>query len=106
MGCPQGAKASTDLTYWPWRLRRRREAPDALAGAEITVATERDGRGVVYYDAEGPSVRQLAHVVVLACNGIGTRRLLLNSRSTLFPTGSRSERAGGQEPDAPIPTRW
>src|SRR5262249_17740058 len=39
------------------------------------------------YDENGIERRQKAHVVVLACNGIGTPRLLLNSRSALFPDG-------------------
>ncbi len=43
--------------------------------------------GVIYYDADGAERRQRAEVVVLACNGIGTPRLLLNSRSKLFPDG-------------------
>jgi len=43
--------------------------------------------GVVYYDADGAEHRQRAEVVVLACNGIGTPRLLLHSRSQQFPDG-------------------
>jgi choline dehydrogenase-like flavoprotein len=43
--------------------------------------------GVLYYDADGVLRKQKAEVVVLACNGIGTPRLLLNSRSKLFPDG-------------------
>ena len=43
--------------------------------------------GVVYYDAIGEEHRQRAHVVAVACNGIGTPRLLLNSRSPQFPDG-------------------
>jgi len=43
--------------------------------------------GVVYYDAEGRVHEQKARAVVLASNGIGTPRLLLNSRSGRFPAG-------------------
>ena len=43
--------------------------------------------GVVYYDAEGIERFQAAEVVVLACNGVGTPRLLLNSASGRFPNG-------------------
>jgi choline dehydrogenase-like flavoprotein len=43
--------------------------------------------GAVYYDADGAERRVRAHVVVVACNGIGTPRLLLNSRSKHFPDG-------------------
>jgi choline dehydrogenase-like flavoprotein len=52
--------------------------------------------GVVYYDADGIERRQRAEIVVLACNGVGTPRLLLNSRSSRFPDGlaNRSGQVG------------
>jgi len=43
--------------------------------------------GVVYHDSRGEVREQKARIVVLACNGVGTPRLLLNSRSALFPDG-------------------
>jgi choline dehydrogenase-like flavoprotein len=43
--------------------------------------------GVVYYDRDGVEHFQPAHVVIIACNGIGTPRLLLNSASGRFPNG-------------------
>ena len=43
--------------------------------------------GVVYYDADGVEQFQPAEVVILACNGIGTPRLLLNSANARFPHG-------------------
>ena len=43
--------------------------------------------GAVYYDADGNERFQPAEVVILACNGIGTPRLLLNSASARFPDG-------------------
>jgi choline dehydrogenase-like flavoprotein len=54
---------------------------------EITVDENGRASGVIYYDGEGVERRQRAEVVVLACNGIGTPRLLLNSRSRHFPDG-------------------
>jgi choline dehydrogenase-like flavoprotein len=54
---------------------------------EITLRPDGMADGVVYYDADGVERRQKAEIVVLACNGIGTPRLLLNSRSRLFPDG-------------------
>jgi choline dehydrogenase-like flavoprotein len=63
---------------------------------EITVRADGMADGVVYYDADGTERRQRAEVVVVACNGIGTPRLLLNSRSALFPDGlaNRSGQVG------------
>lgn len=87
LGCAQGAKASTDITYWPVAVRQGVELRTRCRVREITVRPDGMADGVVYYDAEGIERRQRAEVVVLACNGIGTPRLLLNSRSRLFPDG-------------------
>jgi choline dehydrogenase-like flavoprotein len=86
-GCPQGAKASTDITYWPPALRRGVTLETRCRVREITVGDDGMANGVIYYDADGVERRQKAEVVVLACNGIGTPRLLLNSRSRHFPDG-------------------
>jgi choline dehydrogenase-like flavoprotein len=43
--------------------------------------------GVLYYDEDGVLREQKAEIVVLACNGIGTPRLLLNSKSAAYPDG-------------------
>jgi len=43
--------------------------------------------GVIYYNAEGEQCHQRAEVVVMACNGVGTPRILLNSVSRQFPEG-------------------
>src|SRR5919205_248245 len=53
------------------------------------IATDEHGMasGVVYYDPQGVERFQPAHVVILAANGIGTPRLLLNSASSRFPNG-------------------
>jgi len=87
VGCPQGAKASTDITYWPPALRKGVKLQTRCRVREITVSPTGMADGVIYHDAEGVERRQKAHVVVVACNGIGTPRLLLNSRSKLFPDG-------------------
>jgi choline dehydrogenase-like flavoprotein len=86
-GCAQGAKASTDLTYWPAAERRGVTLRTRCRVREISVREDGMADGVVYYDADGVERRQKAEIVVLACNGVGTPRLLLNSRSKLFPDG-------------------
>jgi choline dehydrogenase-like flavoprotein len=86
-GCAQGAKASTDVTYWPVAVRRGVELRTRCRVREITVGDDGMADGVIYYDPEGTPRKQKAEVVVLACNGVGTPRLLLNSKSKLFPDG-------------------
>jgi choline dehydrogenase-like flavoprotein len=95
-GCAQGAKASTDITYWPAAVRRGVEVRTRCRVREILVRGDGMADGVIYYDADGRECRQRAEIVVLACNGIGTPRLLLNSRSKHFPDGlaNRSGQVG------------
>jgi choline dehydrogenase-like flavoprotein len=87
MGCAQGAKASTDVTYWPAAIRRGVELRTRCRVREISVGKNGMADGVSYYDADGNEVFQPAEIVVVACNGVGTPRLLLNSVSSQFPDG-------------------
>lgn len=86
-GCAQGAKASTDITYWPEAIRAGVELRTRCRVREITVNEQGMASGVIYYDAGGVEQFQPAEVVVLASNGIGTPRILLNSVSNQFPDG-------------------
>lgn len=86
-GCAQGAKASTDITYWPDAIRRGVELRTRCRVREITVDSRGFARGVIYYDEDGQEQEQLGAIVILASNGIGTPRILLNSKSTAFPDG-------------------
>ena len=86
-GCAQGAKASSDVTYWPAALRSGVRLATRCRVREILLRPDGLADGVVYFDARGVERRQRAEIVVLACNGIGTPRLLLNSRSARFPDG-------------------
>jgi choline dehydrogenase-like flavoprotein len=85
--CAQGAKASTDITYWPVALRAGVELRTHCRVREITTNAQGMATGVVYYDKDGVEQFQPAEVVVIACNGVGTPRLLLNSASGRFPNG-------------------
>lgn len=86
-GCPLRAKASTDVTYWPRALAAGAVLRTWARVKEISVAGDGRVDGVVYFDRKGTEHKQHAKVVVVCCNGIGTPRLLLASRSRLFPDG-------------------
>lgn len=89
-GCAQGAKASVDVTYWPQALRQGVELRTGCQVVHIathTVNGQEQASGVYYLDAQGQQRRVAARVVVLAASGIGTPRLLLQSRSARFPHG-------------------
>lgn len=87
LGCPQGARSATDVTYWPRALKA---GARLITGARVfEVETDAQGRatGVAYFDVEGRIQRHRAAVVALAANGLGTARLMLLSRSKRFPDG-------------------
>ena len=86
-GCAQGAKASTDITYWPEAIRAGVELRTRCRVREITTNDQGMATGAIYYDADGVEHFQAAEVVVMACNGVGTPRILLNSTSARFPDG-------------------
>ena len=86
-GCAQGAKGSVDITYWPLAIRSGVELRTRARVREITLNDEGMASGVIYYDAEGNEHVQPAEMVIVACNGVGTPRLLLNSVSGRFPNG-------------------
>jgi choline dehydrogenase-like flavoprotein len=85
--CAQGAKASTDITYWPHAIRAGVELKTHCRVREILTNEHGMASGVVYYDKDGVEQFQPAEVVIIACNGVGTPRLLLNSVSGRFPNG-------------------
>jgi choline dehydrogenase-like flavoprotein len=86
-GCPIGSKASTDVTYWPKALKKGAVLKTWCRVREITVNDDGRVRGALYYDRQGKLHEQLARVVVVSANGVGTPRLLLNSKSKRFPNG-------------------
>jgi choline dehydrogenase-like flavoprotein len=86
-GLRAGREGERDVTYWPHALRARVELRARCRVREITTNEEGMASGVVYYDAQGVERFQPAEVVILAANGIGTPRLLLNSTSARFPAG-------------------
>src|SRR5207244_3991664 len=86
-GCSEGAKASVDRTYWPVAVER---GVTLLTGARVKrLVVGPDGlvTGALYVDRDGNEHMQQAAVTILACNGIGTPRLLLLSATNAQPNG-------------------
>ncbi len=86
-GCPEGAKASTDLTHWPAALADGATLVTGARVREITVNAQGLADGAIYLDRSEVAHRQRARTVILCCNGVGTPRLLLHSTSNRFPDG-------------------
>jgi choline dehydrogenase-like flavoprotein len=86
-GCAINAKATPGATYWPKALNKGAVLKTWARVREVAVDAQGRARGALYYDRQGHLHQQLAKVVVVCCNGVGTPRLLLNSKSKLFPQG-------------------
>ena len=87
IGCPIGAMSSAHVTYWPKALAQGARLIPHARVREVTVDARGRATGAVYYDRDGAIRHQAARMVIVACNGIGTPRLLLNSVSEQFPNG-------------------
>ena len=86
-GCPEGAKASTDLTHWPAAIEHGAELITGARARNIVVGPNGLATGVEYVTLDGEERVQEADVVVLAANAIGTARLLLLSAGPGHPDG-------------------
>jgi choline dehydrogenase-like flavoprotein len=86
-GCGEGAKSSTDLTHWPQAIAAGVRLVTGARVRELTVGTDGRVTGALWLDEHHREQRQTADIVLMAANGIGTPRLLLNSACSLFPDG-------------------
>ena len=88
LGCAAGAKGGTNFTYWPLlenagvELRTNARVREILVDRNTGLA-----KGVLYHESDGRVHEQKAEMVIMACNGVGTPRMLLHSTSSLFPDG-------------------
>ena len=87
LGCPQRARVSTDVTYWPLAIELGAELRTHARVSEITVDERGRATGATYFDADGRLLHQRASAVVVCANGVGTARLLLLSQSKHQPDG-------------------
>jgi choline dehydrogenase-like flavoprotein len=88
LGCKISAKSSIDVTYIPKAERTKRvEIRSECMAREITVGADGRARSVIYFDADGEERQIFARVIVVAGNAVETARLLLLSKSRLFPDG-------------------
>ncbi len=87
-GCPTGARGSAAAALLPRAeaTGRCRVVANAMV-RKITVNAFGKADGCVYLDRDGREVRVQAKVVCLSASAVESARLLLLSRSTLFPEG-------------------
>lgn len=86
-GCPQGAKASFDLAYWPHAMKAGARIQTGARVRQVLTNKQGLAEGVLWVDPTGTEHVQKANSVVLCGNGIGTPRLLLLSANDQHPDG-------------------
>lgn len=85
-GCPEGAKASFDMAYWPAALKAGAKLVTGARVSRITVDESGMATGADWI-SNGTRYHTRAKQVVVCANGIGTPRLLLLSGSERHPHG-------------------
>jgi len=88
LGCKMRAKGSMDVTF----MKKAEAMPNVEVRtesvvSEITMSRKGYVNGVIYFDAGRAENRLRAGLVVLSAGALESPRLLLNSRSALFPDG-------------------
>lgn len=87
--CPNNAKNGTHNTAIPKALATGNcELRTNSVASEVVVDDHGRARGVRYFDAHDRPQYQTADLVVVSGAAIETARLLLNSKSRLFPSGA------------------
>ena len=85
-GCTEGSKASMDLALLPDALRHGTKIVTGARVSQVTLDENGHANGATYLK-DGVEHHQRASLVIVACNGIGTPRLLLMSASNRHPDG-------------------
>ncbi|MGP8199579.1 MAG: GMC family oxidoreductase [Limisphaerales bacterium] len=87
--CPVNAKAGSHNTVLPIALATGNcQVRTGCVAAEIIVDNGGRARGVRYFDADNRAQEQPADLVIVSASATETSRLLLNSKSKLFPNGA------------------
>jgi choline dehydrogenase-like flavoprotein len=87
--CPVNAKGGSQNTVIPVALATGNcELRTGAVVSEIQVNEQGRATGITYFDNNDRRQTQTADIVVVAASATETARLLLNSRSKLFPNGA------------------
>jgi choline dehydrogenase-like flavoprotein len=88
LGCKIAAKSSIDVTYIPKAEKTGKvQIRTECMARNITTGPDGRARSVIYFDSDGHEKEIFARVIVVAGNAVETPRLLLLSKSRLFPDG-------------------
>ncbi|KMK64905.1 FAD-dependent oxidoreductase [Puniceibacterium sp. IMCC21224] len=77
--CPRRAKSATDLNYWPAAIAAGAKIVTGARATDLLTTPQGTARGVVWLDKKGREHAAHAPIVILAANGLGSPRFLLNA---------------------------
>lgn len=80
-------RQTVNETYWPEAIKNGVKIKPNCRVIKITINKKGMANGAIYKDSKNNKKFIKADIVILACNGIGTPRLLLNSKNKKFPKG-------------------
>lgn len=86
-GCPRGSLSTPAVAHWPYAIR---DGADLRTMARVETINASGGKatGATYIDRRTGARHEVrAKIVVLAANGIGSPRMLLNSAQNGHPDG-------------------
>jgi choline dehydrogenase-like flavoprotein len=86
-GCPHASLSTSDVSYWPRALKHGVDLRTSSRVREVVLDSGGRAVGASYYDSDGALQEARGGVVVVACGGIGTPRLLFMSSSPSHPDG-------------------
>src|SRR6185295_448909 len=68
-GCPEGAKASFDITHWPSAIRHGAQLKTRCRVRKVTTDTHGRAAGAIYFDADGEPALSCWRPMELALHG-------------------------------------
>ena len=81
------SRSTVDICYWPEAIKNGVKLKANSRVTKILTDVTNKARGVLYVNSKGKKKFLEADIIILACSGIGTPRLLLNSKNRKFPNG-------------------
>ena len=83
----KNSRSEVNITYWPKAISNGVKLKANCRVKKITLDSHGKANGVIYFNSKNKEQFQKASLVIVACSGVGTPRLLLNSANKLFPKG-------------------
>lgn len=83
----KNSRSEVNITYWPKAISNGVELRPNCRVNKITLAKDGKANGVIYFNSKNQKKFQKAKLIILACSGIGTPRLLFNSANKIYPNG-------------------